>query len=515
MEFLLDGEIVFSREPGRDAVAGLIAAANSDLLLRGAGEGKGAVVESFSVEGNKLLLKIRSDRYVRAHDALLRLRKALAEELGKGSRIGVRGIGISEYSISLGIAGDDTLARTLGKLPLVSEAVAGENLTIKIKDPPHSALEDNSMDRLVTLVLNIADQQKAPAQTEKTVLIKQSAQKGMFLENDPAEVAVGLGWIKEFPGRGQWIFLEPYTRVLSAIERIIIEKVAAPLGFNEVMLPKLIPFDVEKKMPGYFNKMPAHMYYVCPPPVEAGDLDLFRYAYELAKEPDAEELKKHLRNPAYVLAPSQCEPSYQLYSGEMFSEEDLPVKFFDRSGFTYRWEGGGTEGIVRTQEFRRMEFVYFGYPKQVVEIRDAILERALEVVDNVLDLEWRVVVGVPWYSAGEVGTGDFRDSTKVPTYDIEAYMPCRGPREGAEWLEIFSGNNNKDKFTRSFHIKESKNGELWSGCTGFGITRWVAAFLAQKGFSPENWPAEFKKYAGELPKVSNCMTWPRKKGEEV
>lgn len=510
MEFLLDGEIVFSRQPDRAALESVIKNANSDLLVRGAGGGKGASVEHFSLEDNKLLLTIKSDRFVRAHDALLRLRKALAEELGKKLKVGVRGVGISEYSISLGIAGDEKLAQTLGKLPLVSEAIAGADLTIKIKNPPQSALEDNSIDRLVTLVLNIADQQNAPPQAEKVVLIKQSPQKEMLLQKDPAEVAKELGWIKEFPGRGQWIYLEPYTRVLMAIERMILDKVAAPLGFNEVMLPKLIPFDVEKNMPGYFSKMPAHMYYVCPPPVEAGDLDLFRYSYELTKEPDPEELKKHLRSPSYVLAPSQCEPSYELYRGEIFSEEELPVKFFDKSGFTYRWEGGGTEGIVRTQEFRRIEFVYFGYPKQVVEIRDAILERALDAVEKILDLEWRVVVGIPWYSAGDLGTEDFKDSMKVPTYDIEAYMPYRGPREGSEWLEIFSGNNNKDKFIKSFHIKESKGREFWSGCTGFGITRWVAAFLAQKGFNPDNWPSEFKKYSGDIPGVSRCMTWPRR-----
>jgi len=289
----LDGEITFSRQPERSVVDRVLNGANSDLLIRGAGGGKGANVAHFSLEDNKLKLRIVSDRFVRAHDALMRLRKALAEELGKQLKIGVRGVGISEYSISLGIAGDDKLAQTLGKLPLVSEAVAGDNLTIKLKNPPQSALEDNSIDRLVTLILNIADQQNAPPQAEKVILIKQSPQKEMLLQKDPAEVARELGWIKEFPGRGQWIYLEPYARVLAAIERAVFENVAAPLGFNEVMLPKLIPFDVEKNMPGYFSKMPAHMYYVCPPPVEAGDLDLFRYSYELTKEPDPEELKKH------------------------------------------------------------------------------------------------------------------------------------------------------------------------------------------------------------------------------
>lgn len=364
-------------------------------------------------------------------------------------------------------------------------------------------MEDNSIDRMINLITEIGEAKL----TEHAVIVKKSPEKKMFFENDPALEAKKLGWIKEFPGRGQWIYTEPYAKLLSAIESIIIENVAMPLGFEEVLFPKIIPFEVEKNMPGYFSKMPAHMYYVCPPP-EENELDLFRYKYEITREPDPEELRKKLRAPGYVLAPSQCEPAYELYKKQIFSEENLPVKFFDRAGWTYRWEGGGTEGIVRTQEFRRIEFVYFGYPKQIVGIRDQVLDKSLEVIDKILDLEWKVVVGVPWYAATDLGTSDFQDSFKVPTYDVEVYTPYRGKREKSEWLEILSSNNNKDKFTKSFHIKESKKKELWSGCTGFGVTRWVAAFLAEKGFEQKNWPEELNKKIGTLPKVSRCLTWP-------
>jgi len=33
-----------------------------------------------------------------------------------------------------------------------------------------------------------------------------------------------------------------------------------------------------------------------------------------------------------------------------------------------------------------------------------------------------------------------------------------------------------------------------------GLERWTAAFLAQHGLDPENWPPEMKKRFGKMPK---------------
>jgi seryl-tRNA synthetase len=49
--------------------------------------------------GKHLEVELESGRYVRAHDALLRLAKFLSTELGKKHRLGLRGITASEYRI--------------------------------------------------------------------------------------------------------------------------------------------------------------------------------------------------------------------------------------------------------------------------------------------------------------------------------------------------------------------------------------------------------------------------------
>jgi len=50
-------------------------------------------------------------------------------------------------------------------------------------------------------------------------------------------------------------------------------------------------------------------------------------------------------------------------------------------------------------------------------------------------------------------------------------------------------------------VKLQSGEELWSGCSGVGLQRWAAVFLAQKGFDTDKWPAKFRAAVGELPEV--------------
>ena len=92
--------------------------------------------------------------------------------------------------------------------------------------------------------------------------------------------------------------------------------------------------------------------------------------------------------------------------------------------------------------------------------------------------------------------GEIRE---VGTLDFEAYLPYRGSREESEWLEFQNASNNGDKYPKGFNVKSQGSEGLYSGCTGIGMERWLAVFIAQKGMDPENWPDEFVKRIGELP----------------
>jgi len=447
--------------------------------------------------GKDLEVELESGRHVRAHDALLRFAKFLSAELGKKHRLGLRGITASEYRIVLPSAEISEQTKTeLERLPY-DVKVGKVGVEISLKNLTEADLRGRVVDRLVSMVEDILTH--VPEKVAEPKVIRQGSKLDHPFKEDPFEVAKRLGWVIEFPARGQWIYTEPYAKLLRAIEDIIIERVARPLGFEEVMFPKLIPLEVMQRMPGYLDGMPEGMYYVSPPPRDPESFSDFKQKLKLTKRVPVRELGEALKEPAYVLAPAQCEPFYESFAFKHVRLDDLPVKQFDRSGWTYRWEGGGVEGLVRTQEFRRIEFVFMGSPTDTVSIRDEVMERSIQLLHDI-GLEWRLLVATPFYMREGGIEADASDSSKVAAYDIETVLPYK-----ESWLEIGSYNMAKAKFTKSFKIKEVKDREVWTGCCGFGTSRWVVSFLAQHGFEPSRWPELVRKRVGHLPSVHKVV----------
>jgi seryl-tRNA synthetase len=488
--FELRAECTFSKklEPARPDIKDLLAQASRSLLLKGAPRGKeaeAARIRGWRMVGKKLELRIESGRYVRAHDALLRLIKLLGAELGREHKIGMREVRVREYRITLPTAEPSKqVKRELQDLPC-KIGFTKRGVVLTLRDLSESDLRGRMVDRLVAMAVDILA--KVPVPPTKPRVVQQSKPLKHPFQEDPFKVAKRLDWVAEFPGRGQWVYTAPYADLLRAIEDILIEKIALELGFREIMFPKLIPLEVMQRMPGYLDELPEGMYYVSPPPREPEVFTSFKKQLKLTKRVPTGELERCLKEPAYVLAPAQCEPFYDFLARQELKLEDMPIKVFDRSGWTYRWEGGAVEGLIRTQEFRRIEFVFAGKPDDVVQIRDATKDKSIEVADE-LGLEWRVLVATPFYMRTGGIEEDVSDSRKVATYDIEVRLPYR-----KGWLELGSYNVHRTKFVKTFRIKEIKGREIWTGCSGFGTSRWVLGFLAQHGFDVDKWPRKVRE----------------------
>jgi len=523
------GRLTLSRsaEEAERTIARLVEKANSELFMKGVSPDRTKIstkIVDWSLAGEVLTLTIISGTYARAPSALLRFRKLLAEEIGVKHKIGIRGVEASSITITTPIAEmAEHVAKEIKDLSYV-EGVTFERgrLTVELKPMKEGELKRNIPDRVLGMIMETVQKGISALPSHVTVtappkpptpIFRAGAPKRIRFERDPSEIAAELGWIKSFPGRGQWIYTPPYTKLLEVLEGLLLEKLVHPLGFQPFMLPKLIPLEVMRRMPGYLEEIPEGMYYVCHPPRNPEAFARFKEEVKVTKSVPKGMLKEIVKEPEYVLAPAQCEPFWYFFSHETMRVEDLPYKFYDRSGWTYRWEGGGVEGLTRIQEFRRVELGYLGTPEQVVEIRDSVRDRLLDIVDGVLDMEWRVVAAAPFYmKTGELG--DTSQSRNVAAYDIEVYLPYRGEREKAEWLEIAACFIHKTKFTESFSIHEAKRRPIWTGCTGLGISRWVAAFLATHGFDPKDWPKTVSERFGDY-KLPRSLLWPKKMKTET
>lgn len=526
MKFLLNGTITFNKsaEEAKEDIANFIREANKELLLRGVKEGeeeKGAEIRKWKVENNILHLEIESGSKVRSHDGLLRIKNPLSQLLGKKYHLGVRSLHIDSYIITIPTGeGEYEIDKNLAKnLPQICDLqIKGNNVIITINDINESEIKKQTVNRVIKHIITKKEDENltqdiTDANAEKQDLtftvtkftpceiIDRSPEFKTYFEGDVTEKAIELGWIKAFPGRGQWFYGPQMTALQRIFEDILTERIIDKIGFDECLFPKLIPIATMDKM-RYLDGLPEGMYYCSAPKRDPEIFQKFKNDLAINREVPMELLKEGLKDPSYVLAAAQCEPFYEFLSHEVIDEKDLPIKLYDKSGWTYRWESGGAKGIDRVHEFQRIEMVWLGTPEETNKIRDETLDLSHKVASE-LELEWYTEIGDdPFYLEGRKVENRGIEFPDVPKYEMRLKVPGR-----EKGVAVVSANVHGTHFIEGFSIKETHQHKIWTGCTGLGLTRWLFGFLAQKGFDKHNWPELVQKKFKDV-KVPKILTWP-------
>ncbi len=469
----------------------LLEDANRNLLRKGAPQGqKGAEIVDWRLDEDRLYLEIHSGRYVRAHDALLRLRKPLSGTLGKKYHIGIRGIEVLDFEIS----SETEHELTNPRIPFV-RSITYEDGTVTLDlEVDGSDLENRVPDRIMNLLEEKVEQSTYGGKGEHWELMWESPHREYRFREDPSKTLEGLGWIRRGSSRGQWIYGPEMTRVLRAFVSIVERDLLNKLGYNEMIFPKLVTWDVWKRS-GHAKGVYPEIYFVCPP--KTRDPDFWEEVidhYKVTNEIPLELLKEKIDYPIGGMCYAQCPPFWVFVQGETIADDCMPVKVFDRSGTSHRYESGGLHGMERVDEFHRIEVLWMGTPEQMVEHSKELQECYKHIFNDVLELEWRQAWVTPWFMAQEGMTG-LDERKTVGTIDYEALLPYN-----ESWLEFQNLSVNGDKYPRGFNVKLQSGEDLWSGCSGIGLERWASAFFAQHGPNPDDWPNGVLELVGELPR---------------
>lgn len=519
MRFRLKGYLELSGsipEGSIDEVRGFLNDTCGTLFLKGVPrgrEGEGARLVGWKVEGDKFHVEIESGRYVRAHVAFVRLRNALASFLGSRFGVGVRSSRVFDYVLEFELEREPL--EPVSVLFAKEVKFDGRKVTVSLEELDDTALERNYPDRIINRIREKVSRQYVSGKGEFTRTIKRNVRgfERYKLSEDPTEMAVRLGWVKEYPAAGIWQIMPPMAALIRAMEGLIVDRVAKPLGFQEVMLPRLIPLEVEYRK-GHFG-IANEIIWACPPiSRDPKDFeDVMDYVEITGGPPPAELLKEKVRSPMYGLSYAQCEPFYEMFHKEIVDLDLLekePVMLFDRNGPTYRWESGGLRGLERLNEFHRVEFVFLSTPEKCVEIRDAILERTEKIVGEILDLDYRVDATTAVYLEHAGKTEEEGGEGLVKTYDLTVLLPFQTKSRPEAELEVASFHVHTDFYAKRFSFKDKKRRTVFTGCAGLGPSRFAYVFLVRHGFDFEGWPAEIKKYIGErLPEPPRMLTWPK------
>jgi seryl-tRNA synthetase len=444
------------------------------------------------IEGNYVELTFVSGPYTRVHDALFRFRKQIPTVLGK-FRMGLREIEISGYTITM-IGAFPEVFR-VPALPFIKGSrFEGDLLTLELAVTA-TDLENRIPDRLVRLIEEKIEAATYGGKGEHWELIFESGPKPRHSEKDPTTEMLEQGWIKHAPARGQWIFGPQAVQLFRAFETIVMREIISPLGFSEMIFPKMVPWEVWMRS-GHAKGIYPEVYYICTPKTRdpAYWEDVSDY-FKVTGEVWVDEIRKRIDGPIGGMCYAQCPPFWPFVQGETLANDCLPLRVFDRSGTSHRYESGGIHGIERVDEFHRIEILWLGTAEQTVDVAEKLHGAYHHVFEDILELEWRSAKVTPWFMAQEGmvrGEASCGCGSRIGTTDYEAYLPYN-----ESWLEFQNVSINGDKYPKGFNVKIQNAADCWSGCSGIGLERWTAAFLAQKGLKTEDWPEMVARLAGE------------------
>jgi seryl-tRNA synthetase len=498
VRFFLKAAIAFSAPivPGaRKALEVAVEEANGQLFARGVPKGIPAEevgrITRWDTEGSHLSLEIESGGYTRAHDALFRFRKHVAQALGK-HHLGVREITVQSFSIAL--AGD-VPETAIPRIPFIRSTVqdaGGVRLDLQVTTQD---LENRVPDRIVKLIEEKVQAAVYGGKTEHWELMYESPKRDRPYTGNPTEEMEKRHWIRHGSSRGQWIYGPQPIQLFRAFSSIVEEEIIQPLGFAEMVFPKLDTWDVLSRS-GHAKGVYPEIYYVSAPKTrDPGFWEDVADYFKVTGEVPVAMLRDRIDGPIGALCYAQCPSFWPFVQGRTVANTSLPVKVFDRSGTSHRYESGGIHGIERVDEFHRVEIVWFGTVDQTVKMAEELHKAYTRVFNELLELEWRCAKVTPWFMAQEGMVGACGCET-IGTTDYEAILPYSGT-----WLEFQNVSVNGDKYPKGFNVKIQSGEECWSGCSGIGLERWTAAFLAQKGFDPAGWPAAVKNRVGTLNEV--------------
>jgi seryl-tRNA synthetase len=239
---------------------------------------------------------------------------------------------------------------------------------------------------------------------------------------------------------------------------------AADYGADEQHYPVMVPSEVLAEV-GYFGHFPQHITFCSHLP---GDLP----ALERVARTETGQVPEQLDlTPArHVLTPAVCLPCYRQQRGAVIDG----VRTLTMQNHVFRYEGTNHRPLRRGWDFTVRDIVFFGSYEDLSRLRAEVMERAMDLCRE-LDLEATIeLANDPFFLDASRDKAVYQRMGEVK-FELLFPMPGREP------LAASSFNLHRDYYTSVYDTRRPTGELAESACMGFGIDRWVYAFLTQKG----------------------------------
>lgn len=285
---------------------------------------------------------------------------------------------------------------------------------------------------------------------------------------------------------GLFIFREPFSSLMRFFDYSFVTKIAARFeGVKEESYPAVIHCETLNKT-NHFTSFPEHIHFLTHLREDLDVIETFsqtiREAGGWSKEQPL-ELDRNMPKPNFTMNPSTCYHCYEGLQDETLEGEGVVVTAIAKC---HRFESKNHSDFGRLLDFSMREIIFVGKPNFVKENRLKSIEYLKE-----LAVEWNVdslleIANDPFFTNDFQVKASFQRNQEMK-YELRLTIPYLNKS-----IACSSVNFHSNTFGNAFNIKMGKRNAV-TGCVGFGIERWVFAFLAQYGMDEQQWPSAFRE----------------------
>lgn len=268
-------------------------------------------------------------------------------------------------------------------------------------------------------------------------------------------------------------------------------QLARRFGAEEVQYPVLLPRQILEEV-GYFGHFPQHVTLCSHLPEDLPLLqEVARVAVENGGKVTAELLAKQLP-PEHALKPAVCLPCYRELRGLVLDPGQQ--RAVTMQNHVFRREPAGYDLLARLWDFHVRDLVLIGDYPTLSRQRQAVMDEVMALCEA-LDLSARLeLANDPFFLDPSAHKAVYQRLGEVK---IELVLPV--PHRDL-WIAASSFNLHRSFYASVYGLRTSGGALLETACMGFGLERWVYAFLSQKGLDPARWPERAQSWRAAQPR---------------
>lgn len=276
---------------------------------------------------------------------------------------------------------------------------------------------------------------------------------------------------------GEIGFYETTGKLLYFFDRELL-RIAKLVGAEEEFYPVLLKKDTLEKT-GYLRRSPYHCIFCSSLNREEKPVRSILYN----RNENKMDYVGNLQEPQYTLSPSACFHVFEHYQNRTLS--NTRVVTLRQNVFRDEEETGWSE-VDRLRDYKIREIVFFGDSQYVTKMRKTIMDQTKILLEE-LGLFGQFEIATDAFMFAEMKRYEKYQRERKSKYELR--LKCSKDKTTA----AASFNLHETAFTRPFCIQIEHLEETVSGCVGYGLERWVLAFIYQFGNDPQNWPEYVRK----------------------